>query len=211
MSETDISSEKLTGGRAAKAARGAPVRAAKPAVARKARGRSRRDHETREDEYRAHEQREGVGGEFMGRLHIDPNVLNPDYEHTWIREEALGEKDRSNISFALNQQRYQPCRVSDYPGMEKITLPGETADALIREGGLLLCRRPKAIAARERNEQLRRDQDARAQAANRLRETRAQSDDRYLQPLKEEGIRSGTGKGYETADAPGRASRFPDE
>jgi hypothetical protein len=144
---------------------------------------------TRAQESRSATLRRGIGGEHRGRLHIDQKLLDPAREYTWIREETLGERDKSNIQDALDNGEYEPVSAQHHPELAGKTLPGwEDKDQLIRRGGLVLMSRPKEVGV-ERREQLAADNaEALRSVARTLEDTRAKSDPNYVQRMKDERI-----------------------
>lgn len=163
---------------------------------------------TRAQQSRAANQRRGVGGDHKGRLHIDPSLLDPGREYTWIREESLGERDKGNIQDALDNQGYDPVSAKDHPALAGRTLPGwEDKDSLVRRGGLVLMSRPKEIAASFREELARENEDALNSVTRQHEEQLSKGDPRYLQKMREGGVAVETVRGD---TGTGKRERFQD-
>ena len=81
------------------------------------------------------------------RLDAPPAPLG--YEHRWIRAEAGGVEDRTNISGKL-REGYELVRGDEYPDYHVPTVEDARHAGVISVGGLLLARIPKENVA-ERN------------------------------------------------------------
>ena len=135
------------------------------------------------------QQRPGIGGEHKGRLHVDPALLDPTREYTWIREETLGERDKGNIQDALDNGGYDPVSAKDHPELQGKTLPGwENTDQLVRRGGLVLMSRPKVYGIEARQALAQENADAIASVSRTLDESRNAADPAYIQKPKDERI-----------------------
>lgn len=134
-------------------------------------------------------QRRGIGGDYRGRLHLDPAMLDPGKEYTWIRELAAGERDEGNIQDALDIKGYEPVLSDDAPHLAGRMLPGqERTDKLIRRGGLVLMARPKEVAQQDRMAIVRDTRDQMASVTRAVEDARDQGNPEYLRALPGEGV-----------------------
>lgn len=80
---------------------------------------------------------------------LDAPAAPPGYEHRWIRAEAGGVEDRTNISGKL-REGYELVRGDEYPDYQVPTVEDGRHAGVISVGGLLLARIPKETV-QERN------------------------------------------------------------
>jgi hypothetical protein len=162
-----------------------PVQAAAP-----------RGHVSRAQEARSGSLRRGVGGEYRGRLWIDPALLDPNKAYCWVREECLGETDKGNIQQALDVDGYSPSSGKQNPMLLGRSLPGwQTNDDLVRRGGLILMERPKQWALEDQQRAAAETQEALRSVTRELEETRGRGDPKYLQRPSGEQVRVETVRG----------------
>lgn len=155
-----------------------------------------RGHTSRAQEARSASLRRGVGGEYRGRLYIDPALLDPTKAYCWIREECLGETDKGNVQQALDVDGYSPASGRQNPQLLGRSLPGwATNDDLVRRGGLILMERPREYAEEDHQRLARENAEALKSVNRELEETRAKGDPRYLQRPAGEGVRVETARG----------------
>lgn len=138
-------------------------------------------HPSREASTRLATSRPAIGGEFKGRLWVDPATLDPAYDYQWIRESALGERDEGNLQMAMDENGFVPVESKELPGAAGARLPGQkAADGLIRRGGLILMKRGKEIA-QDQAEALREANEA--AVAGVTKDLSALQDGKYVQNL----------------------------
>jgi len=80
---------------------------------------------------------------------LDAPPAPPGYKHRWIRAEAGGIEDRTNIAGRL-REGYELVRGDEYPDYHVPTVEDGRHAGVISVGGLLLARIPEETAA-ERN------------------------------------------------------------
>jgi hypothetical protein len=80
---------------------------------------------------------------------LDAPPAPPGYEHRWIRAEAGGVEDRTNISGKL-REGYELVRGDEHPDYQVPTVEDGRHAGVISVGGLLLARIPKETV-QERN------------------------------------------------------------
>ena len=81
---------------------------------------------------------------------LDAPPAPEGYQHRWIRAEARGQEDRSNISARI-REGYELVRQDEYPDFEAPVVESGKHEGVFGVGGLLLARIPLETVA-ERNE-----------------------------------------------------------
>lgn len=160
-------------------------------------------HPSREASSRLALSRPAIGGDFKGRLWLDPSTLDPSFDYQWIRESTLGERDEGNLQMAMDDNGFVPVDSKELPGAAGSRLPGQkAADGLIRRGGLILMKRNREIA-QEQELQLR---VANEQAvAGVTKDLSGLQDGKYVQQLPGAQVMSSM---ETTASGPAAGSRF---
>jgi hypothetical protein len=161
-------------------------------------------HPSREATSRVAQSRPAIGGDFRGRLWVDPTTLDPSFDYQWIRESTLGERDEGNLQYAMDVNGFVPVDSKELPGAAGARLPGqkETTEKLIRRGGLILMKRSKEIA---------QEQEMELQAANEAavagvtKDLSGLQDGKYVQQLPGAEVRSSM---QTTASGPAAGPRF---
>lgn len=148
---------------------------------------------SRESTSRGVTQRQGLGGNAVTRLHIDPALLDAAYEYQFIRETCLGEYDEGNVQAAMEQGGFVPVSSDELPGAAPPALPGrKAADKLIRRGGQILMRRSKEIAQGQGRE-LREANDEAIRSVTK--DLSGRMDGRNFQDLAERPVTTTTERG----------------
>jgi hypothetical protein len=159
-------------------------------------------HPSREASTRLAMSRPAIGGEFKGRLWVDPTTLDPTFDYQWIRESCMGERDEGNLQQAMDDNGFIPVDAKELPGASGAKLPGQkAADGLIRRGGLILMKRSKEIA-QDQQEALHAANEA--AVAGVTKDLSGNMDGRNFQSLPDAGVKVTT----ERMDGSGRAQRF---
>jgi hypothetical protein len=160
-------------------------------------------NQSREAGTRLATSRPAIGGEFKGRLWVDPATLDPGCDYQWIRESAMGERDEGNLQMAMDENGFAPVDAKELPGAAGARLPGQkAADGLIRRGGLILMKRSKEIA-QDQQVALREANDA--AVAGVTKDLSALQDGKYVQNLPGAQVHSSM---ETTRVRPGGESRF---
>lgn len=110
-----------------------------------------------------------------GYLHVDVDKLDPTCEYVWITETVRGADANDNVRRSMSDRGFEPVTCGELPSEKPITLPGDDPVAdnvMIRRGGLVLMKRPKAYADEERAELMRTN-------AETVRAVKRESADRY--------------------------------
>lgn len=160
-------------------------------------------HPSREATSRVATARPAIGGEFRGRLWLDPGTLDPAFDYQWVREACMGERDEGNLQAAMDENGFVPVDAKELPQAAGSRLPGQKAsDGLIRRGGLILMKRSKEIA-QDQAEALRAANDA--AVAGVTKDLSGLADGKYVQGLPGGGVQSSM---ETTAAGPAGVSRF---
>lgn len=122
------------------------------------------------------------------RLDAPPAPIG--YKHRWIRAEAGGKDDRTNISGKL-REGYELVRGDEYPDYEVPTVEDGRHAGVISVGGLLLARIPEETVA-ERNAYYRDRSNDQLQAAdNELMKSNAHNSMTIQRPTRQSRVSFG--------------------
>lgn len=80
---------------------------------------------------------------------LDAPPAPPGYRHRWIRKEANGHDDRSNVSAKL-REGYELVRADEYPEFQSTSVDDGRHAGVIGVGSLLLARIPEETAEERR-------------------------------------------------------------
>lgn len=147
-------------------------------------------HPSRAASSRAATARPAIGGEFKGRLWIDPSTLDPAFDYQWIRETCLGERDEGNLQVAMDENGFVPVDAKELPGAAGSRLPGRVehkAESYIRRGGLILMKRSREIAQEQHYSQMEASDAAIRGVTKDLSDLQ---DGKYVQKLPGGGVHS---------------------
>lgn len=125
---------------------------------------------------------------------LDAPPPPPGYKHRWIRAEAGGMEDRTNISGKL-REGYELVRGDEYPDYQVPTVEDGRHAGVISVGGLLLARIPDETIA-ERNAYYQDRANDQLQAAdNELLKSNAHHNMVIERPSRRSRVSFGTPKG----------------
>lgn len=125
---------------------------------------------------------------------LDAPPAPPGYKHRWIRAEAGGIEDRTNIAGKL-REGYELVRGDEYPDYHVPTVEDGRHAGVISVGGLLLARIPEETVA-ERNAYYRDRANDQLQAAdNELMKANAHHSMTIDRPSRRSRVSFGTPKG----------------
>ena len=146
---------------------------------------------------RAAMQRPGVGGDYQSILHIDPELLDPEFQYEWITETVFGSDVRENVRTQMSTRGFTPVTVEEMPKAAPPLLPGEerNPNSLIRRGAAVLMKRPRVWGDEE-------TQDLAALDAEAIRSVRKDVDG-ALKDAKKDGFEDLPGSGVKARVARG--------
>ena len=125
---------------------------------------------------------------------LDAPPAPPGYKHRWIRAEAGGAEDRTNIAGKL-REGYELVRGDEYPDYHVPTIEDGRHAGVISVGGLLLARIPDETVA-ERDAYYRSRANDQLQAAdNELMKANAHHSMTIDRPTRRSRVSFGTPKG----------------
>jgi hypothetical protein len=123
---------------------------------------------------------------------LDAPPAPPGYKHRWIRAEAGGVEDRTNVAGKI-REGYELVRGDEYPDYHVPTVEDGRHAGVISVGGLLLARIPEETVA-ERNAHYRTRANDQLQAAdNELMKANAHSSMVITRPARQSRVSFGGG------------------
>jgi hypothetical protein len=123
---------------------------------------------------------------------LDAPPAPPGYKHRWIRAEAGGVEDRTNVAGKI-REGYELVRGDEYPDYHVPTIEDGRHAGIISVGGLLLARIPEETVA-ERNAHYRDRASDQLQAAdNELMKANAHSSMVITKPTRQSRVSFGGG------------------
>ena len=123
---------------------------------------------------------------------LDAPPAPPGYKHRWIRAEAGGVEDRTNVAGKI-REGYELVRGDEYPEYHVPTIEDGRHAGVISVGGLLLARIPEETVA-ERNAHYRDRANDQLQAAdNELLKANAHSSMVITKPTRQSRVSFGGG------------------
>jgi len=93
------------------------------------------------------------------------------YKFHWVRVATNGQPDPTNVSSKL-REGWEPCKASDHPEIELVSIENERFKDNVVMGGLMLCKAPKELVE-ERNAYYRDTNEAQIRSVdnNLMRES----------------------------------------
>jgi hypothetical protein len=121
---------------------------------------------------------------------LDAPPAPPGYKHRWIRAEAGGQEDRSNLTGKL-REGYELVRADEYPEFSSPTVDDGRHAGVISVGGLMLARIPEETAAERREYYESRTHDQLEAADNDLIKSNGHSTMRIQNPNRQSRVSFG--------------------
>ena len=93
------------------------------------------------------------------------------YTFHWVRVSTNGQADPTNVSSKL-REGWEPCKASDHPEIQLVSIENERFKDNVVMGGLMLCKAPKELVE-ERNAHYKATNDAQIRSVdnNLMRES----------------------------------------
>jgi hypothetical protein len=115
---------------------------------------------------------------------LDAPPAPPGFRHRWIRKEANGLDDRSNVAAKI-REGYELVRSDEYPDYHSTSVDDGRHAGVIGVGSLLLARIPEETAEERRAYYNSRTHDQLQAVDNELTKTNAHSSMRILNPQRQ--------------------------
>ena len=124
---------------------------------------------------------------------LDAPPAPPGYKHRWIRAEAAGIEDRTNVSGKL-REGYELVRADEYPDYHIASVEDGRYAGIISVAGMLLARIPEETVAERNNYYQSRALDQTQAADNDLLKSNAHSTMKIQSPNRQSKVTFGGSK-----------------
>lgn len=127
---------------------------------------------------------------------LDAPAAPPGFRHRWIRKEANGFDDRSNVAAKI-REGYELVRADEFPEFQSTSVEDGRHSGVIGVGSLLLARIPEETAEERRAYYSSRTHDQLQAVDNELMKSNAHSTMKINQPSRRSNVSFGGPKAEE--------------